>query len=264
MVLEDLNRFDGARKTLHSVLSRAGFLSSPPLQLSALDNLANIAGLLGRFEERADLAGRMLELAVSIGAIPRVAAAHYHGGLAAENLGDSAMAIRRYEDALASARATGNRRIEAAALAHLGAVHVALGKPVDALEWLDQAQALYGALGDPDGLGMAAAQAAACALRLGQSAAALRQVNAVLERLRSDWADRPAGQTIDLRWCCQQVLVALGDQRAAPLLEQLHADVQATAAERTEAGDRERLIQAIPNYRDIVAACARRGGPPLA
>jgi len=85
---------------------------------------------------------------------------------------------------------------------------------------------------------------------------ALLKVNAVLERLRSDLADRPAGQTIGLRWRCHQMLVALGDQRVTPLLEQLHADVLATAAERTDAADGERLIQAIPDFRDIVAAYA--------
>jgi tetratricopeptide (TPR) repeat protein len=234
-------------------------LGSPQVQLSAVDNLANIAGVLGRWEERADLAGRMLELAASIGAVPRVAAAHYHGGMAAENLGDPAMAIRHYENALANARATGNRRIEAAALARLGAVHVARQQPARALQWLDQAVALYGALDDPIGLSMAVADTAACALQLGQPAVALHKVNAALERLRGDLADRPAGQTIGLRWGCQQVLVALGDARAGLLLEQLHADVQATAAQRTDAADRERLIQAIPIFRDIVAAFARSG-----
>ncbi|MBC7732342.1 MAG: hypothetical protein H7306_10630, partial [Bacteriovorax sp.] len=39
-----------------------------------------------------------------------------------------------------------------------------------------------------------------------------------------------------------------------------HADVQATAAERTDAADRERLIQTIPDFRDIVAAWAQRSG----
>ena len=260
MVSEDLNRFDDARKTLHNVLSCAVLLGAPRLQLSAVDNLANIAGLLGRWEERADLAGRLLEVASSIGALPRVATAHFHGGMAAENLGDPEMAIRRYEDALANARATGNRRIEAAALAQLGAVHLACQEPVEALPWLEQAQTLYGALDDFLGLGTAEADAAACALQLSQPAMALLKVNAVLERLRSDLADRPAGQTIGLRWCCHQVLAALGDARAGPLLAQLHVDVHATAAERTDAGDRERLIQAIPCFRDIVAAHAGRDG----
>jgi hypothetical protein len=38
------------------------------------------------------------------------------------------------------------------------------------------------------------------------------------------------------------------------MLEQLFADVQASAVEMTDAADRGRLIQASPVYRDIVAA----------
>ena len=64
-----------------------------------------------------------------------------------------------------------------------------------------------------------------------------------------------------MRWDCQQVLDAVGDARAAVLLEQLHADVQARAIELTDAADRERLIQALPVFRDIVAAHRRRGMP---
>jgi hypothetical protein len=46
------------------------------------------------------------------------------------------------------------------------------------------------------------------------------------------------------------------------MLEQLHVDVQATVAERTDAADRDRLIQATPDFRDIVAAYGRRGAAP--
>jgi HEAT repeat protein len=91
-------------------------------------------------------------------------------------------------------------------------------------------------------------------LQSGQPAAALSKVNALLEQLRGGLADRPVNETIGLRWRCQQVLDALGDERAAALLERLHADVLATAAERTDAADRNRPIQAIPTFRDIVAA----------
>jgi hypothetical protein len=99
-------------------------------------------------------------------------------------------------------------------------------------------------------------------LQSGQPAAALSKVNALLEQLRGGLADRPVNETIGLRWPCQRVLDALGDERAAALLERLHADVLATAAERTDATDRDRLIQAIPEFRDIVAAYGRRGAAP--
>jgi len=105
-----------------------------------------------------------------------------------------------------------------------------------------------------------AAIAARCVARLGQPAEALAGLNATLDRLQRELADVPAHETINLRWHCQRVLVALDDPRAGPLLEQLHADLQATAAHRTDASDRERLIQAIPIFRDIAAAYAGRRG----
>ena len=64
MVSEDLCRLDEARQTLLGVLSRGVALGSRRLQLSAIDNLANVAGTLGRWAERADWGRRMLELPV--------------------------------------------------------------------------------------------------------------------------------------------------------------------------------------------------------
>lgn len=86
-------------------------------------------------------------------------------------------------------------------------------------------------------------------------------VTSLLERLNSVLAPAPAHTTIMLRWNCQQVLDALGDARATPLLDQLHADVQARAAEMTDLADRDRLIQATPTFRAIVAAHGRCGEP---
>ena len=60
------------------------------------------------------------------------------------------------------------------------------------------------------------------------------------------------------------MLDAVGDAAAAPLLEQLFADVQARAAELTDAGDRERLAHALPVFRGIAAACNSIGGAPTA
>ena len=89
-------------------------------------------------------------------------------------------------------------------------------------------------------------------------------MNVLLDPLNGDLAGRPAHATLALRWTCQQVFDALGDARAAPLLERLFTDVQARATELTDAADRERLIQALPVFRAIVAACPQRGEPNTA
>jgi hypothetical protein len=84
----------------------------------------------------------------------------------------------------------------------------------------------------------------------------------LLDEVDGPAANLPASATILLRWTCQQVLDELGDRRTEPVLARLHADIQRRAAELTDAADRDRLIQAIPTFRAIVAAYERRGAAP--
>ena len=262
MVARERCRFDEARATSMAVLSRGETLGAQRLQLGALDNLAILAATLGRWRESVDWAERMRALADSIGAAPRVAHADLHLALAAEALGDHESAMHRNQLSLDTTRINGDRTHEVASLQRMGVLHRQHGSSVDALPWLAQAQALYRALEDAIGESVAAAHAALCQLRLGQTAEPRSTVDRVLNRVQGELCGRPAHETTELRWICHQALEALGDARAGPMLEQLNADVLATAAERTDAADRERLIQAIPTFRDIVAAYGRQGAAP--
>ena len=71
-------------------------------------------------------------------------------------------------------------------------------------------------------------------------------------------------RTVRVRWSSHNVLVALGDARAAALLEQLHADVQADVAALVAPADRDRLIQSRPAYREIVETYQRTRDAPTA
>ena len=255
-----LSRLDEARRTLMAVLSRGEALGKPRSQLGAMDNLAVVAGTLGRWDEVAAWGDRMSTLAHAIGARHHIALGQLHLAEAAAALGDAAAAMNWHAQSLAIHRATGNRRCEAITLRWLGALQLERGDAQTALQYCDQALTMHQTLKEPLEACLAAAIAARCAVHQSQPADALAGLNATLDRLQRELADCRAHETIDLRWNCQRALVALGDERAGPLLEQLHADVLATAAERTDATDRERLIQAIPTFRDIVAAYAGRGG----
>lgn len=68
--------------------------------------------------------------------------------------------------------------------------------------------------------------------------------------------------TIDCRWLCYQVLDGLGDARAAPLLEQLFADIQAHTIALAEPADRDRLIRSVPIYRETASAYHRSANEP--
>lgn len=259
MVARECCRFDEARTTFLAMLERGEALGAQRLQFGALDNLAILAATLGRWQESVEWAERMRALADSIGALPRAAHADQHLALAAEALGDHETAMRRQLLGLDVTRANGDRTHEVAALQRMGVLHRDRGNVSTAVEWLAQAQSLYQTLEDAVGECVAAAHAAVCLARLGQAAEARSTVDALLNRLHRELAECPAHETIELRWTCQQVLDAAGDARAATLLEQLFADVQARATELTDAVDRERLIQALPVFRGIVAAHQRRG-----
>jgi tetratricopeptide (TPR) repeat protein len=262
MVAMQLSRLDEARRTLMAVLSRGEALGKPRLQLGALDNLAVIANTLGQWNDTAAWGERILALADSIGSAQDVAGARLRLAEAAEARGDTAAALRWHERGLVIHRATANRRMEAITQRFLAGLNLTQGDATTALQCGVESQTLHLDLNEPLEACLAAAIAAQCQFHLGQPAAALERLDAVLVRVRGEMAEYPANETIGLRWRCHQLLHALGDERATPMLEQLHADVQATAAQSTDAADRERLIKAIPDFRDIVAAYGQRGAAP--
>jgi len=151
--------------------------------------------------------------------------------------------------------------MEAIPLQCLGKLHFDQGDAQAALQSGLQAQALFQFLEEPCEACSVVSTLARYAIHLGQRDVALARLNATLGQLQRELVDWPATETIDVRWRCQQVMVALSDPRAGPLLEQLFADVQAGATRLTDAADRDRLIQAKPVWRAVVAA--RLGAGPL-
>ncbi|MDP2004422.1 MAG: adenylate/guanylate cyclase domain-containing protein [Rubrivivax sp.] len=267
MVSMDTGQLHEAGRTLAAVLARGEALGKPRLQLGALASLATLAGILGRWEEVARWGEQAHALARAVGSPRDIAAGQLRLAEAAEALDDCVAAVRWHEDRLIVLRAIADRRMEAITLRFLARLHLAQGKAQKALACCAQSLALHQALEEELEACGVEAIAALCEVRQGRPAEALARVNATLGRLQQALAECPAIETLPARWTCQQVLEALGgehDQRAGPLLEQLHADVQARATAVTDAADRDRLIQAIPDFRDIVAAYGRRRGPAFA
>ena len=260
MVAMLLSRLDEARRTLQAVLSRGELTGSPRLQLGALHNLAVVAFFWGRWDDGMAWAERMRASADAVGSVRDVALAQRRLAQGAQAVGDPAAALRWCERSLVIDRAIGDRRGEVFTLLLLGDLLLERDDAQTALQCCTSALRLLQTLEQPLEACDLMAIVALCKVRLKQPVQAMDELNATLDRLPRELAECALGETIGLRWHCHQVLAALGDDRAGPLLEQLHADVRATAAERTEAADRKRLIQAIPNFRDIVAAWTQRGG----
>ena len=252
---------DQEREILHEVLSRAEARGTWVTQADALAGLIDLERALGHFEQMAALSQRVLTLARSMGSVWRVASSLLLLGEAAEFLGDQAAAMGWYEQCLPLCRVTGDRRKEALALLGLGKACLCSGDAAAAYQWHCQAQPIFEQVDEPNWAAENVAHTALCQIQLGHFDAARASVNQVLDCLQSQLVGYAADNLIDLRWTSQQVLEALGDPRAGPLLEQLHVDVHTLATAFTDAADRDRLIQAIPNFRDIVAAYQRRGVP---
>jgi tetratricopeptide (TPR) repeat protein len=250
-----------AREALQSVLALGETLKSPRLQLGALANLAVVASCLGRWDDMAAWGERMRALAHAIGSPVSVADSQFRLAEAGEGRGDLRLSMGLLEHNLAIHRSTGGRDRQAITLRYLASLHLAQGDAQAALRSCEQAEELHRALKDPLEACRVGALRALSETRLGQAPSAAHNLNQTLARLHQDLGHCAAHETLSLRWDCQQALQALADERAAPALEQLFADVLACAAERTDADDRERLIQALPLFRAIVAAHA--GPHPL-
>ena len=260
MVSMDLSQLDDASRTLEAVLARGVALGKPRLQLGAMASMANVAQFRARWGDVVIAAERMRALAEAIGSPRDISSALMHLAQAAAALGDGAAALRWHQACLDLQRTIGDRRMQAITLRFLAEVHLSQGDTRTAMDCCDASLALHQSLDEPLQAGEAMAIAATCELRLGQPAAALVRVNAALDQLQlQELATYPAKETLELRWLSYQVLAALDDARGAPLLDQLQVDVLARAGEVTETADQDRLIQATPVYRAIVAAHQRRG-----
>jgi class 3 adenylate cyclase/tetratricopeptide (TPR) repeat protein len=255
MAMTYQDRLDEGMATAQAVLERGQAHGLPRLQLGALDALVGVYWQRGQWDQVIVTEEQALGVARSIGAGQRIALAQLHLAEAAEALGDTAPAMRWHAQLLPVARAQGSRVIEAASLQYQGRLQHQQGELQAALQLHGQARAVYEALGDDVGACEAAAQGALIEDLLGRRDAALVTVNRLLAPPDGgDPAELPAHETIAWRWACQQVLARAGDERAAPLLEQLFVDVQARAAVLTDAADRERLIHSRPVFRAVAAA----------
>ncbi|WP_425260867.1 ATP-binding protein [Rubrivivax sp. RP6-9] len=256
MVSTELCRFDEARSTLLSLLQRSEALGQQRVQIRALHGLTSTAADLGHWQEVIDWGGRMRTLAHAMGDQRDLVAAQLNLGMAHAGLGEIEAALDWYTQALAIAGPIHARRHEGALLQRVGGLHRERGDPHAAQQWHTRALAVYESLGDLHAVSRATAAIALCDALLDRHVPALTAVDTLLARLGGALASLPAHETIDLRWTCCQVLAVAADARAVPLLQRLASDVRDRAAVVTGAADRERLIQAHPLYRGIVAAHA--------
>ena len=265
IVLIRQSRYDEARTTLLDVLARGEALGSPRVQLGALDNLAVLDAQQGRARDVVQWGERMLALAQATGNRPYTVRAQWRLIRAFTLLKDDAAVLHWCERALPLARELGDRSWEANTLRALANLRLRQSDIAAALPLFRQAMAIFQAANQPMPFWECTALVAKCHVALSDSAAALAEVDAVLAALLGgDVSHLLGSQTVGMRWDSFEVLEALGDARAAALLEQLHADVQAETLQLAAPADRDRLMQDHPTFGAVVAAYRRKQSAPCA
>ncbi len=96
------------------------------------------------------------------------------------------------------------------------------------------------------------------ALSSGDQAGALRWLQALLGFVM-DNPDLPGDDPLRVYWACYQVLKAVGDARAVPLLNRGHAELMRFSADLEES-TRSRMLTVIGLYRDLHAAWLHENG----
>jgi class 3 adenylate cyclase/tetratricopeptide (TPR) repeat protein len=164
--------------------------------------------------------------------------------------GDDARALSLARAGLELAVATEMRHWHTDALIELGEAELGLGRHAPAAQAFEQARAQASVDRHRHG---AAAGLARTALAQGDAAAALQEVEQLVEKAAADGA---AGFGRDIELTCHLVLASAGDARAAEWLQVAHARLQGEAATITDAALRRGFLANIPEHREIEAAWA--------
>lgn len=226
MVAQREGRMDEARASLRAALALATQIAEYRLMLGCYDNLAAIELDCRAWDEARAWIDAMVQLAQTSGARPRLAHALVHRAELALALGDDGAALQACRESIEITRANGDQRNLGAALARTGSA-LARHDEAAAVQALDEAQAVFSAIGAAGDAALQAAHAAGCLWRLGRRAEAAQRADQAAEGLRQHPASALGGSAVRARWALAQVLQALGDARADALLQALHDELQA-------------------------------------
>jgi class 3 adenylate cyclase/predicted ATPase len=217
-----------------------------------LVNIAYAALMLGRHAHAAAGFEQALALFRRIGmrqnegiTLINLAMAELRQGLAQAAQSHAAQAV----ELLSAVR---DRWAEAAARRASGQAALALGHLDAAARELDAACTMFEGMGLTALAGEARCGLAEVALAGGDPASASQQIERVLGAGPAPWDG--AEEPLYVQWVCWRVLAALGDARAATLLDGARRMLRERAARLTDAAARATYLEAVPVHRALMAA----------
>ena len=177
--------------------------------------------------------------------------------------GDAAKALAEAQSALGIAVAMHDALLEANALCRVGDAELGLGAHEAASAAFERAHTIAVALGHVRRHD-AAAGLARVALARGVAPLSLPPVQQLVDHLDAGGTLQGTDSRV-IRLTCHLALARTGDPRAAAMLTEAHAELQARAAGITDTALRDGFLDDIPEHRDIVVAWNGRpsGDAPL-
>lgn len=217
----------------------------------ALTNLGTVHLQLGRLDEAEAQLGRALAVSREIGERQGEALVLAQQSLLAHFRCDDEAAFDCARRALELARAIGDESLQARALTHLGYALTKLKRTTEAADAFEQALALRRKLEQHTDALEPLAGLAQLALSAGTPGRAREYVELILNQL----TDHPLGGTMEqpfrVHLTCYQVLRAVGDSRAAAVLQRAREQLHAQAATLDE--PTRRLFFDLPAHRALLA-----------
>ena len=222
-------------------------------EISVLGNLGISIAYLGDYAGAIRYTQQALDLQMALGKVNQSAIAFTNLALFYHQLGEQATACDYAQQGVAAAQAEGDRYIEGFAHTFLGHAQSALGALAAAQQEYEQALACYGALGLHYLLPEPQAGLARLWLAQGNVTESLTCIAPILSMIN----ERPLEgleEPLRVYYTCYQVLAAVGDAQALPLLKKAHDQLQARAGRIEAEAWRTAFLTQVTAHRSLVAA----------
>ena len=222
-------------------------------EISVLGNLGISIAYLGDYAGAIRYTQQALELQMALGKVNQSAIVFTNLALFYHQLGEQATACDYAQQGVAAAQAEGDRYIEGFAHTFLGHAQSALGALTAAQQEYEQALACYGALGLHYLLPEPQAGLARLWLAQGNVTESLTYIAPILSMIN----ERPLEgleEPLRVYYTCYQVLAAVGDAQALPLLKKAHDQLQARAGRIEDEAWRTAFLTQVTAHRALVAA----------
>ena len=220
-------------------------------QSIGLVNVGFVYYRLGAFTESAPLYQQSLQLSQEIGDRNLQASSLHRLGLLKLVRGKPEAAYTYGRQVLQLAQALQNGHKQGLALALMGQSLLQMGVLAEAEVVLTEAYTIRQGLGRPEPLLGSAADLAALALAQAELATAQRQIEPVLAYLQSSTPSSSTLWPLSIDLICYEILLALADERALPVLMAANQRLEAEAALITDSDLRQSFMENVPWHRQL-------------